>query len=151
MRRVLGLPALALALVLVAAACGGGGGPKPLTKAEYVKQMQKIGRSLSNSLNSLGTATASTKTAAAALVKVQEDLRNAADQLDKIKPPDDIKDEHARLATGVRDFADEMDPLVKKLQGGNIAALSSLTTLKGVSEIQAASTAITKKGYKIGA
>ena len=32
-------------------------GAKPLDKADYVKQMQTIGRDLSTSLNSLGTAT----------------------------------------------------------------------------------------------
>jgi hypothetical protein len=143
---------VACALALAAAACGGGdGGPKPLPKKVYVKQMQAIGHGLSNSLNGLSAASGSPKSAATALQKVQQDLRDAAERLDKITPPKDIKKEQDALTTGVRDFADELDPVIKKVKSGKIQALATLTTLKGVSEIQKASTAITNKGYKIGA
>jgi hypothetical protein len=151
MRLVVALLALGSALAFGVSACGGGGGSTHLTKQEYVKQMQVIGHNLSDSLNSLGAAASNSKTAAAALTNVQSDLRNAADKLEQISPPDEIKDQQQKLATGVRDFAEELDPVIKKIRRGNLAALATLTTLKGVSEIQAASAAIAKKGYKIGA
>ncbi len=163
---------IGVAAALLAAGCGGGGGRStsgrsavatttaatttaaaagsaPLAKAGYVKQMKAIGRSLSTSLNSLGGATTAAK-AASALESVQTDLRRAADRIESLAPPDAIKAQHAQLAKAVRDFADELDPVIKKLKGGNMTALSTVPTLKGLQEIQTASTAIANKGFKIG-
>jgi hypothetical protein len=166
--------ALGAAVLLLAAGCGGGGGggttssqstttttattttatttttsPPAPGSAGYVKQMKVIGRSLSTSLNTLGQAKTAA-TAATALQKVQTDLRGAADKLAAITPPDAIKTEHAQLVKAVRDFADELSPVIKSLQAGKLTALSTVPTLKGLTEIQTASTAISTKGYKIG-
>jgi hypothetical protein len=155
--------ALGTAALLLAAGCGSGGGggttgsqatttttasPAP-TKAEYVTQMKVIGQSLSTSLNTLGSATTAAK-AATALQKVQTDLRGAADRLEAITPPDAIKTQHGQLVKAVRDFADELDPVITSLKAGKMTALSAVPTLKGLTEIQTASTAISNKGYKIG-
>src|SRR5262249_9091832 len=122
---------------------------KPLAKAVYVNRMKAIGRSLSTSLNSLGSATTAAK-AAVALTSVQTDLRKAADRIESITPPEPIKAQHAQLAKAVRDSADELDPVIAKLKAGTIAALQTVPTLRGLQEIQTASTAIASKGYKIG-
>jgi hypothetical protein len=168
------LAALVLAayLVLIAAGCGGGKSSAngttegtttttaaapattkavatPLAKGAYVTRMKAIGRSLSTSLNTLGSATTAAK-AAVALTAVQTDLRKAADRIQSITPPEPIKAQHAQLAKAVRDFADELDPVIAKLKAGTITALQSVPTLKGLQEIQTASTAIANKGYKIG-
>jgi len=166
--------AVGAAVLLLAAGCGGGGGgttgaqtttstttttttaattttasgPAP-SKAEYVSQMKVIGQSLSTSLNTLGAAKTAA-TAATALAKVQTDLRSAADKLAAITPPDAIKTQHGQLVKAVRDFADELDPVIKSLRAGTMTALASVPTLKGLTEIQTASTAISNKGYKIG-
>jgi hypothetical protein len=166
--------AVGAAVLLLAAGCGGGGGttgaqtttstttttaatatttttasgPAP-SKAEYVSQMKVIGQSLSTSLNTLGAAKTAA-TAATALAKVQTDLRSAADELAAITPPDAIKTQHGQLVKAVRDFADELDPVIKSLRAGTMTALASVPTLKGLTEIQTASTAISNKGYKIG-
>jgi hypothetical protein len=108
-----------------------------------------IGQSLSTSLNTLGAAKTAA-TAATALAKVQTDLRSAADKLAAITPPDAIKTQHGQLVKAVRDFADELDPVIKSLRAGTMTALASVPTLKGLTEIQTASTAISNKGYKIG-
>jgi hypothetical protein len=151
MRRAIGLLALGGAVALLAASCGGGGGgSKPLDKADYVKQMQAIGKSLSTALNGLGTATGSSKKAAAALTKVQVDLNDAADKIDAMNPPTDVADQQAKLGVAVREFADELDPLIKKLNAGKLSALQSVSSLKGISDIQSTSNAIVQKGYRIG-
>lgn len=158
------------AALLLAAGCGGGGGGSttsaagtttvaaattteasttPLAKTEYVSRMKVIGTSLSTSLNSLGSATTASK-AATALSAVQSDLRAAADKIESLTPPDAIKKQHAQLVKAVRDFADELQPVITKLKGGSITALATVPTLKGLQEIQTASTAIANKGYKIG-
>jgi len=171
-RRAVAPFSVAAATLLLAAACGGGGGSStssspttsvstqaktttpapataPLAKAAYVTRMKAIGTSLSTSLNSLGAATTAAK-AATALAAVQADLRTAAGRIEAITPPDAIKAQHAQLAKAVRDFADELDPVITKLKGGSMAALSTVPTLKGLQEIQTASAAIANKGYKIG-
>jgi hypothetical protein len=111
--------------------------------------MQAIGQSLSTSLNKLGSAT-DAKSAATALTSVQSDLRAAADRLDGITPPGKIKAEHDQLVKAVRDFADELSAVITKLKNGNLQALSTVPALKGLTEIQTASSAIAAKGYKIG-
>jgi len=170
----LAAPVLAASLLLIAVGCGGGGKSNangttggtegtttaktatttkatatPLAKAAYVTRMKAIGRSLSTSLSSLGSATTAAK-AAVALTSVQTDLRKAADRIESITPPEPIKAQHAQLAKAVRDFADELDPVIAKLKAGTIAALQTVPTLRGLQEIQSASTAIASKGYKIG-
>jgi hypothetical protein len=166
--------AVGAAVLLLAAGCGGGGGttgaqtttstttttaatatttttasgPAP-SKAEYVSQMKVIGQSLSTSLNTLGAAKTAA-TAATALAKVQTNPHTATDKLAAITPPDAIKTQHGQLVKAVRDFADELDPVIKSLRAGTMTALASVPTLKGLTEIQTASTAISNKGYKIG-
>jgi hypothetical protein len=170
-KRAAALLAAAVA-VIAAAGCGGGGGSKsseattaagtttaaaattatasaPLTKAAYVTKMRAIGRSLSTSLNSLNGATTAAK-AAVALTTVQKDLRSAAARINAISPPVAIKTQHGQLAKAVTDFANELSPIITKLKAGTLGALSSVPTLKGLREIQTASTAIANKGYKIG-
>jgi hypothetical protein len=155
MKRAIAVLALGSMIGLLAGGCGGSKSEPPLTKAEYVKQMTAIGRSLSTSMSSLGAPT-SPKSAATALSKVQDDLRTAAKQLDDITPPDDVKDAHEKLTSGVNDFADGLDPIIEKLNNGDAKTaaaiaqlLSQVTTLKGFTEIQNAAASITKAGYKI--
>ena len=169
-KRAFALLPAAAATLLLAAGCGGGGSKSssatagattaaaatttaetsaPLAKGAYVSKMKAIGKSLSTSLNSLGAATTAAK-AATALESVQTDLRRAADRIESLTPPDAIKAQHAQLAKAVRDFADELGPVITKLKAGNMTALSAVPSLKGLQEIQTASTAIANKGYKIG-
>jgi hypothetical protein len=169
--------ALAAALLIAVAGCGGGGGnggstesgttteaagstpatttaasSTPMPKAQYVQRMQAIGRSLSTSLNTVGTTTTAAKTATT-LAGVQQDLRDAADKLKRITPPRPIKAEHAQLERAVRDFAEELSPVIRRLRTGKLAVartVPTLQSLQGLREIQQASAAIAGKGYKIG-
>jgi hypothetical protein len=152
MRRAIGLLALGGTLALLAASCGGGGSSSapPLDKADYVKQMQTIGKNLSNALGGLGADTGSAKKAAAALTQVQTELNTAADKIDAMNPPTDVVTEQKKLGDAVREFADELDPVIKQLQAGKLSALQALGSLKGVNDIQTTSQAIVSKGYKIG-
>jgi hypothetical protein len=148
MRRVIAVLAIGAAVALLGVGCGGSGS-KALSKKDYVTQMTAIGKGLSTSLSTLGSATTA-KTAATGLAQVQVDLRKAVKQIDAITPPDDVKTAHEQLAKAVGEFADELSPVITKLKKGNLQALTSVTTLKGVKDIQTAAAAITKAGYKIG-
>jgi hypothetical protein len=135
------------ALVLLVGGCGGKSQP-PLSKADYVKQMKVIGQSLSTSINSIADVK-TPKAAATALTKVQDDLNTAADEMKKINPPADVKDAHEKLTKAVSDFADQLGPVIDKLNNGDISALATVTTLKAFHDLQAAAGAITAAGYKI--
>lgn len=148
MRRAIALLGVVGMAALLVTGCGSSG-PKPLSKADYVKQMTVIGKTLSTSLNTLGSATTA-KSAATSLAKVQTDIRAAVTKLDAITPPKDVKDAHEQLSKAVAEFADELGPVITKLKAGNLQALQSVTTLKGLTDIQTAAAAITKAGYSIG-
>ena len=147
MRRVIALLALAGAVALVAGGCGGGGS-SPLSKADYQQQMGAIGTDLSTALNSLQSVTTA-DSAATALKGLQTELVDAADKMDAITPPEKVKTEHQQLAEGVRQFGDQLDPIITKLEAGKIEALSGVTSLSSLLAIQKASLAIGKKGYDI--
>jgi hypothetical protein len=167
--KVLRLLAFLTAVAVLATGCGGksGGGNStetaaatteatttasaspPLGKSDYVAQMQRIGQSLSSALNHFGSATTAA-TAATALARVQTQLRTAADKLAALNAPAAISAQHAKLVQAVRDFAAELGPVITKLRKGDLTALQTVPTLKGLTEIQSASTAIASKGYAIG-
>jgi hypothetical protein len=135
------------ALVLLVGGCGGSSSPR-LSKADYIKQMKVIGKSLSASINSIA-GVRTPKAAATALTKVQADLNTAADQMKKINPPEDVKDAHEKLTQAVSDFADQLGPVIDKLNGGDLSALATVTTLKAFRDLQTAAGEITKAGYNI--
>ena len=139
------LPLLAAALLL--GGCGGGGSKPPLSSAGYVTQMNAIEQTLSGMIST--TAAASTpKAAAAALVTVQSDLRNAVKQLQAISPPAKAKAAHEELITAAGELAGELDPVIAELKGGNLSALATVTTLQGFADLLKASAAFTKAGFK---
>jgi hypothetical protein len=157
MRRAIGIFLLGGVLALLAAGCGGGSssgssnGPKPLDKAEYVKQMKAIGHNLSTSLSGINSAADSAPKATAALIKIQTELRTAATELEAITPPSDVAPEHQQLTQAVREYANELNPIIKQVRAGHLSRLMTITSLKGITEIAAAADAISSKGYKIGA
>ena len=139
------LPALAAALLL--GGCGGGGAKPPLSNAGYITQMKSIEHGLSGLISS--TAAASTASSAAtALLSVQSHLRTAVGQLKAISPPAKAKAAHAELITAAGELADELGPVITQLKGGNLAALASVTSLKGFADLLKASAAFTKAGFK---
>ncbi|HUY70779.1 MAG TPA: hypothetical protein VMV08_00935 [Gaiellaceae bacterium] len=137
------LPLLVAALLL--GGCGGGS-KAPLSSASYLTQMMAIEHELSGLIST--TAAASTpKAAAAALVTVQSDLRSAVTQLQAISPPAKAKAAHAELITAAGELANELAPVIAKLKGGNLAALATVTSLKGFADLLKASAAFTKAGF----
>jgi pyruvate/2-oxoglutarate dehydrogenase complex dihydrolipoamide acyltransferase (E2) component len=122
----------------------------PGGKAAYVAKMRAIGRHLGVALNDVESAQTS-KQAAADFRKVQAQLRTAQKQLEAITPPAGIEKEHAALAKAVGEFADELGPIISKLEAGNINAAGGVSKLKGYLALRTAAAAIVAAGYKIGA
>jgi transposase len=101
-------------------------------------------------LDTLGTPPRSARVAVERLTTLQTRLRSTADRLAAINPPEDIKAEHERLVAAMHEFADELDPVIAEVRRGKLAPIATVTSLKGVAEIQAAALAIAKQGYVIG-
>jgi hypothetical protein len=137
--------AILAAGALLLAACGGSSG---LSKPQYEAQVRAIGDELGGSLSSTTSAT-TPKAAATALTRVQAQLRTAEKKLKAISPPDAAKAGHARMTKAVSELADELGPVIVKLKSGNLAALATVTSLKGFSDLQTAGDELTKAGYDI--
>src|SRR5579864_6741350 len=116
-----------LAAGLVLAGCGGGSKQAP-SNAGYIAQMKSIEHQLSGMISTT-TAATTPKTAAAALATVQSGLRSAVKQLQAITPPASAKSAHAELITAAGELAGELDPVIAKLKGGDLAALATVTSL----------------------
>ncbi len=108
-----GLLLLMVAAVVVAG-CGGGGGKSQADQtAQYKKDAKTILNQAKASLESLQTRVAGKSTAQALqeLAKTREDVIGAADRLDKLNPPADVKAEHDKFVTALRTFGQDFQPV----------------------------------------
>jgi hypothetical protein len=79
---------------------------------------------------------------------VQENLRDAASELERVGPPDDDLDEaHAELAAGLRAFADGLEALEEQPFGSDPGAV--LPVVDGLEEIRTALLALRAAGYRV--
>lgn len=146
MRNAIAILMLAVAFAVVTAASGRAS--TPMTKAAYDTEMIAIGERLTASIDALNSVTTA-KEGATVLAHTQADLRDAVKQLESITPPSRIKAAQRQLANAVGEFADELTPMIAKVKAGNLEALSTFATLKGLQNIRTATSAITKAGYTI--
>src|SRR5579862_2819397 len=163
MRQAITMLLLVGATGLLAGGCGGGSKSsttrttaaaatttvpaKPATKLVYSRRMIAIGTGLTNSINSVNPSTAAD--AATSLVKLQADLRAAQKELAALTPPADVAVPHKKLIAAVGEFADELDPVIVKLQAGKLAALQTVGQMPALKKIGTATAAISAAGYKI--
>jgi hypothetical protein len=166
---IAGVLVTACVFAFAAGGCGGGGksgtttatqsrsqttsAPAAHTRSPYVVRMRRLGSALAASIRLVANADSRQNTApttvAANLVKIQHALRRAADSLASIGPPAPIRSDHALLLRGVREYADELGVVIRRLRGGELTALKAIPTLRGVRDMQRATYAIMEKGYPI--
>jgi outer membrane protein assembly factor BamE (lipoprotein component of BamABCDE complex) len=105
------VPALFVAVVaaaLLAAGCG------TADKVEYERDLAAVGRSVDESLERVPTGT-DAQVGPEEVSRIAEDLREAADELDDMDPPEDARSAHERLARGLRGVAKAFDRLADDL------------------------------------
>jgi hypothetical protein len=79
---------------------------------------------------------------------VQENLRDAASELEQAGPPEDeLDDAHSDLAAGLRAFADGLEALEEQPLGGEPATV--LPSLDGLEQIRAALLELRSAGYRV--
>jgi hypothetical protein len=139
-----------LAVLLVLAGCGSS--PKTVTKAEYQRELQRLGQDLTDAGSQLGQSI-DIATFNQNVDNLHDHLRDAADELRDMKPPADVQAANKRLAQALDDFADQLDS-VKDARRESIvrarAALLRVSKSEGVREARAATRELKRKGYEIG-
>jgi hypothetical protein len=104
--------ASALLLLLFAGLVAGCGGSQ---RVEYERDLAKVGKVVDDALAKLPQ-DESTTIGPEQVTQLAESLREAADQLADLDPPDDAKRPQARLEKGLRGIADSFDQLASDLQ-----------------------------------
>ncbi|CAN5130105.1 hypothetical protein BH18ACT12_BH18ACT12_11590 [soil metagenome] len=141
------MPLLALAVGLA----GCGSSPREVTKAQYKKELERIGKVASDAGSELGRAI-DIATFNGNVDKFQDTLRDAGGDLDGLKPPQNVRDVNERLADSFRDFADELEP-VKEARRKSIFkardALGKVARSDGVKNARAAIRELKRKGYDV--
>ena len=102
---------LACAVVLLGAVAAGCGGSERL---EYERDLAEVGEVVDDSLDALPDDDSET-IGPEQVRTIAEDLREAADQLDDLDPPDDARRAQGRLERGLRGVAAAFDDLADDL------------------------------------
>ncbi len=96
----------------------------------------------------------SARTLAERVSRVQQALRKAADDLDMVEPPKDVEEPHEEFIEGLRGYADDIEPVRKKLLAGDKLALIRFNRLtsenESVKRIGEAAEEMLKRGYDVG-
>jgi hypothetical protein len=148
---------LVLTVAFILSACGGN--PR-LTKAQYEHTVNQIGKQLSttltNTFNSPKLRNPGSLTEAADVLQAgQRNIRDAADRLDRLNPPDQIAGIHGQLVSGFRDFAKAFGSFAQATEKGDLAAIQrfseqvSAQTLPAMVEIQKAIDGLKAKGFDV--
>jgi hypothetical protein len=154
-----------VAAALAASGCGGAGSPKGTesvrstspaaapsdAESAYVVRMRALGASLAAATSLAGARNSASAPAkdAANLVRVQRALRRTAAGLEAITPPGPVRADHALLLKGVREYASELSGVIRRVRSGQVAALHSIPSLRGLHDMKRASDAFLQKGYQI--
>jgi hypothetical protein len=125
-------------------ACGGAG------KDDYAKDVRGIVNPLDDKLSGLNTDITQQTTAqdkAKTITDAQKAIADAAQKLDDLTPPDDVKAEHDKFVEAVKTFGDDLGPIGKAVQEGDAqAAQDGFAKLQTDAEaLKAAQDALEKK------
>ncbi len=123
----------AAALVAAGLAAGCGGGDDRLSQGEYEDRVADVGTDLEESFDDLsGTFEqgegASLDEAADQIGQIQESMRERADELDDLEPPEDVQEAHDKLVEGLNGFADDLDEFRQAVDEGDVQAIQQFAT-----------------------
>jgi hypothetical protein len=138
--------------VLLLAACGGS---SRMSKSQYEQHLQNDGKAVADTIRTLTGA--QTSTDLGAIVKKVDSasaaVKQAADDLDSLKPPADAEADNMALVTGLRAIESGLAKLKKALATNPLQAAAIGRDLQQAPEVKAAEKAaadLKKKGYKVG-
>ena len=139
-----------LAFVLVLAGCGSS--QKAVTKAQYERELQRIGQDLTDAGSELGRSI-DIATFNQNVDNLKDHLHKAADDLHGLKPPPAARSPNKRLADALDDFAGLLDDVKEARRQSIIKARDALARVSrsdAVGQARAATRQLKRLGYAIG-
>jgi hypothetical protein len=141
--------ALPVLVILVLAGCGG---DDRLSKREYEEKVRSEYAQVQEAFRA--TRGAGGADLAARIGDAQEQLRDAAGELDDEEPPQEVEAENAQLVAGMRRYADSLDRLRNAAARGDQEVLDAATAQIGqneaVEQMAEAAERMKFKGYDLG-
>jgi hypothetical protein len=140
----------ACAVALVATGCGSK--PKPVTKAQYEQQLQRLGDDLVNAGSQIGQHL-DIASFNQDISNFQDHLRDASKELKGVEPPPNAQEPNQRLADAFHDLADALDPVkdarresLREAGKAFAVARSSAPARQGRSAVRQ----LSRRGYEVG-
>jgi hypothetical protein len=149
---------LAAAAICLVAGCGGGG--DQLSKDDYEQELTNVGNRLEASSRKLAEAFKGVQAGDGSLdetadefATLQNDLREEADSLRDVEPPDDAGKEHEQIVDGLDAFADSLEEFRDAAEAGDVNAIQEfaqgLPESEGLRKLDEATDSLEKKGYDV--
>lgn len=137
--------------VLVALVVAGCGGDERLTKEEYAEKVRAVYADVEGAFQATNVPPGEL---APKIEAAQEQLRDSADELDGVEPPEDVEAEHSQLIDGMRRYADALDRLRNAAQRGDLRTVEDFNSRVGqneaVEQMAEAAERMKFKGYDLG-
>jgi hypothetical protein len=141
----------AVLLVLVLAGCSGGG-REQLSKAEYEETVRTAYADVQEAFRQTNVDDVSEL--APRIEDAQDQLRDAAGELEDVDPPNEVEAENAQIAEAMRAYADDLDGLLEAAERGDTIAVaefsSRVATNDAVVAMMEAAERLRFKGYDVG-
>jgi predicted nuclease with TOPRIM domain len=140
-----------LLLLSVGFLLAGCGGDDQLTKQEYAAKVRAVYADVQESFQATNVPQGEL---APRIEAAQEQLRDSADELDEVEPPEDVETEHAQLVDGMRRYADDLDRLRNAAESGDQRTIddfnSRIAQNEAVEQMAEAAERMKFKGYDLG-
>ena len=125
-----------------------------LSKAQYEQKVRSVYGDVQTAFRAVGADAKTLDDFAAQLGDAQEELREAAEQLEKVEPPKAVEEENEELVEGMREYADDLDELREAAEKGNSARVTSLrgetVDSPAIEQMAEAAEEMMQRGYDLG-
>jgi NAD(P)-dependent dehydrogenase (short-subunit alcohol dehydrogenase family) len=143
--------ALAAAGALVLAGCSGDGRER-LSKTEYEETVRSVYAGVQEAFRQTNVTAQSDL--ADRVGDAQDELRQAAGELEDVDPPDEVEAENAQIAEAMRAYADDLDGLREAAERGDSTAISDFNSRvasnDAIVSMMEAAERMKFKGYDVG-
>jgi hypothetical protein len=140
---------LTLSVGLLLAGCGG---EDRLSKQEYEQKVRAVYADVQKAFQATGDAPQSEL--AARVEAAQGQLREGADELEDVEPPEEVERENEELVEGMRRYADDLDRLRNAAESGDQRTIDDFNTRlprnEAVEQMAEAAEEMKFKGYDLG-
>jgi PBP1b-binding outer membrane lipoprotein LpoB len=140
-----------LSIAVAALLLAGCGGDERLTKEEYAQKVREVYADVQEAFRATNVPRGELPSRVEA---AQEQLRDSAEELDGVEPPEDVATEHSQLVDGMRRYADDLDRLRNAAESGDQRTVedfnSRIAQNEAVEQIAEAAERMKFKGYDLG-